>query len=179
MSAPFEPAGARSGILLLGLGNLLLGDEGLGIHVLRRLEAGYRFEPSIDLVDGGTAGLELLPLFRGYGRILMIDALGGDQPPGAVGLIRNDDIRRALEVKLSLHHLGLAEVLALLDLLGEGPVELALIGVAPARMELDLDLSPGVAASIPTVIAAARSLQTNWGVRSTSTRPESAYVASQ
>ena len=151
--------------MLLGLGNLLLGDEGLGVHVLRRFVAGYRCEPPITLIDGGTAGLELLPLFRDHARILMIDALDSGRPLGTVSLIRDQDIRRALEVKLSLHHLGLAEVLALLDLLDEVPAELVLIGVAPQRMALNLELSPAITAAIPVIIAAVQSVLTGWGVR--------------
>lgn len=153
--------------MLLGLGNLLLGDEGLGVHVVRRLATGYHCEPPITLIDGGTAGLELLPLFRDHARILMIDALDSDRPPGTVSLIRDQDIRRAIEVKLTLHHLGLAEVLALLELLDERPAELVLIGVAPQRLALDLELSPGITAAIPAVIAAVQAVLTGWGVRLT------------
>jgi hydrogenase maturation protease len=94
--------------------------------------------------------------------------LDSDRPAGTVTLIRDRDIRRALEVKLTLHHLGLAEVLALLDLLDEQPTGLALIGVVPQRMELDLELSPNVAASIPAVIATARWVLAGWGVHLTS-----------
>ncbi|WP_295388750.1 HyaD/HybD family hydrogenase maturation endopeptidase [uncultured Thiodictyon sp.] len=179
MSAASDWAGSPSpsGILLLGLGNLLLSDEGLGVHCLRRLETGYRFEPPIALIDGGTAGVELLQLFRDHQRIVVIDALDGGQPPGTVSVIRDEAIRRALEVKLTLHHLGLAEVLALLDLLDERPAELVLIGVAPQRLELDLELSPGVAAAIPAVITTVEAVLTGWGVQVRTRPPDSAGYA--
>lgn len=151
-------------ILLIGLGNLLLGDEGVGIHVLRRLERDYRLEPAVTLIDGGTLGLDLLPLFAEHRRILMIDAIALDAPPGRIDVFRDADIRRALSPKLSVHHLGVSDLLALLQLLDDGPTEIVLVGIVPECLELGLDLSPSVAAAIPDVIERVGEILNGWGI---------------
>lgn len=153
-----------AGILLIGLGNLLLGDEGVGVHVLRRLECDYRFEPAITLVDGGTSGLDLLPLFADHRRILMIDAIALDAPPGNIAVFRDADIRRALSPKLSVHHLGVSDLLALVQLLDYGPTEIVLVGIVPECLELGLELSPAVAAAIPDVIERVGEILNGWGI---------------
>ena len=151
-------------ILLIGLGNLLLGDEGVGVHVLRRLECDYRFEPAVTLVDGGTSGLDLLPLFADHRRILMIDAVALDAPPGHIAVFRDADIRRALSPKLSVHHLGVSDLLALVQLLDYGPTEIVLVGIVPECLELGLDLSPSVAAVIPDVIERVGAILSGWSI---------------
>lgn len=166
MSRPSDAAGTDpSDVLLIGWGNLLLGDEGVGVHVLRRLEADYRFEPTVMLVDGGTSGMDLLPLFADYRRILMIDAIALDRPPGFIAVIRDDEIRAVLSEKLSVHHLGVTDVLAMTKLLDYPPSEIVLIGIVPERMELDLALSPTLCAALPDVIEQAGAILRDWGVR--------------
>ncbi len=165
MSTPSDAAGTDpSDVLLIGWGNLLLGDEGVGVHVLRRLEAEYRFEPAIALVDGGTSGMDLLPLFADYRRILMIDAIALDQPPGSIAVIRDEEIRAVLSEKLSVHHLGVTDVLAMTKLLDYPPSEIVLIGIVPERMELDLELSPTVVDVIPQVLERTGAILRDWGV---------------
>lgn len=154
-----------SDVLLIGWGNLLLGDEGVGVHVLRRLEAEYRFEPAVMLVDGGTSGMDLLPLFADYRRILMIDAIALDRPPGSIAVIRDDEIRAVLSEKLSVHHLGVTDVLAMTKLLDYPPSEIVLIGIVPERMELDLELSQTLCDALPDVIQRAGAILRHWGVR--------------
>lgn len=154
-----------SDVLLIGWGNLLLGDEGVGVHVLRRLEADYRFEPAIALVDGGTSGMDLLPLFADYRRILMIDAIALDRPPGSIAVIRDDEIRAVLSEKLSVHHLGVTDVLALAKLLDYPLSEIVLIGIVPERMELGLELSSTLRDALPDVIERAGAILLDWGVR--------------
>nr|WP_246194690.1 HyaD/HybD family hydrogenase maturation endopeptidase [Allochromatium palmeri] len=146
------------------MGNLLLGDEGVGVHVLRRLECDYSFEPAITLVDGGTSGLDLLPLFADHRRILMIDAIALDAPPGHIAVFRDADIRSVLNHKLSVHHLGVSDLLALVQLLDYGPTEIVLVGIVPECLELTLDLSSPVTAAIPAVIEQVGSILDTWGV---------------
>ena len=86
-------------VVVLGLGNLLMQDEGVGIHALRLLQETYRFNPEIELIDGGTSGLDLLPFFRPESRMIMLDAMEFNQPPGGIGRVENEDIL-AREVRL-------------------------------------------------------------------------------
>ncbi|MBV5273893.1 MAG: HyaD/HybD family hydrogenase maturation endopeptidase [Lamprocystis purpurea] len=157
-------AGADAGVLVIGLGNLLVGDEGLGVQVLRRLETDYGFDPAVTLVDGGTSGLDLLPLFADYRRILLIDAVAGEGPPGSVTVLRDEAILRVLSQKLSVHHLGVTDVLALAQLLGYPAAEIVLVGVVPAELGLGLQLSPTVARSVPAIIEQLGAVLAEWGV---------------
>jgi hydrogenase maturation protease len=162
-----DDAGGDGRVLLLGLGNLLLSDEGLGVHALRLLEAGYHVPPALTLIDGGTAGLDLLPLFAEYRRILLLDALAMDQPPGHCAVIRNEAILTVLSPRLSVHHLGLSDVLALARLLDFPPSDIALVGMVPRSLETGLDLSPEVSAALPRMLALAQNVLNGWGLQLT------------
>jgi hydrogenase maturation protease len=150
--------------MIIGLGNLLLGDEGIGVHAMRQLEAAYRFEPAVELIDGGTSGLDLLPLLKDQPRLLLLDALVSDQPPGSIRVIRNGAIKSALTEKVSLHHLGLADLLALAELLDCAPPQIVLIGIVPERMEMEISLSDCLRARLPDLIATACEILAEWGI---------------
>jgi len=169
-----EPAGT----LLIGLGNLIYADEGVGVHAMRRLEAGYAFSPAVELVDGGTSGLDLLPMLRDRRQLLLIDALAADAPPGTVRVIRNRDIRSALTEKVSLHHLGIADLLALAELLDYAPQQIALLGVVPERLEMQLGLSDRLRLALPEIMDTARAILRAWGIESRPVaQPEPAAMA--
>lgn len=155
-----EPASA----MLIGLGNLIMGDEGVGVHAMRRLEADYEFQPRVELVDGGTSGLDLLPLLKDQRRLLLIDALASDASPGTIRVIRNGEIRSALTEKVSLHHLGVADLLALAELLDYAPPEIVLIGIVPERLEMELALSERLRAGMSEVVETALGILAGWGI---------------
>jgi hydrogenase maturation protease len=152
--------------MLIGLGNLILGDEGVGVHAMRRLEAEYCFQPAVELVDGGTSGLDLLPLLKDQRRLLLIDALASDAPPGTIRVIRNREIRTALTEKVSLHHLGIADLLALAELLDYAPPVIALIGIVPERLKMELALSDCLRQRMPEILATAIGVLAEWGIQS-------------
>jgi len=168
------PGAEPASTLLVGLGNLIFGDEGVGVHAMRRLEADYAFAPALELVDGGTSGLDLLPLLHGRERLLLIDALASDAPPGTIRIIRNRAIRAALTEKVSLHHLGIADLLALAELVGCTPPEIVLIGIVPGRLEMQLGLSDRLRERLPAIIATALAVLGKWGIES---RPAPAQTA--
>ena len=166
-ASPFPLSAAEPpSALLIGLGNLILGDEGIGVHAMRRLEAEYRFEPRVELIDGGTSGLDLLPLLKDQQRLLLIDALAADAPPGTIRIIRNQAIRTALTEKVSLHHLGIADLLALAELLDYAPPEIVLIGIVPERLEMELALSDGLRARLSEIMETAVGILAEWGIES-------------
>jgi hydrogenase maturation protease len=82
----------KNKICVIGLGNILLQDDAIGLHVTETIKERYRFEPQIDLLDGGTAGLDLLPLIEHYEKVLFVDAVDAGQPPGAIVMIEGDAI---------------------------------------------------------------------------------------
>lgn len=142
--------------LILGVGNLLLKDEGVGIHVIHALEK----EPlpdSVALMDGGTGGLHLLGWLEGYERILMIDATLDEQPPGTVRLIR-PKYATDYPPLMSAHEIGLKDMIDVLILTGDVP-EIHLLVVSVADLgKVDMTLTPEVEAAIPEVIRKIREI---------------------
>jgi hydrogenase maturation protease len=148
-----QPAGSRLRCepLILGIGNLLMGDEGVGVSAIRRLEANG-FAGQAELVDGGTGGFHLLGLFRGRQHLILIDAAADDQPAGTVSLIQP---RYASDFPPSLtaHDIGLKDLLESAALLGDLP-EVNLITISIGGLgSMGMELSPAVAAALPQVEA--------------------------
>ena len=136
-------------LLLLGIGNLLLSDEGLGIHALRYLAQNYLLPPSVELLDGGTAGIELLSPIAKATHVIILDAVQTKAPPGTVVQIFHADLPALIRTKLSSHQIGLAEVLATATLTDSLPNYMTLLGLVPASLELGVGLTPVVATQIP------------------------------
>ena len=136
--------------LILGVGNLLLKDEGVGIHVIRALETEI-LPPGVDLMDGGTGGLHLINWLQDYDRIIMIDATLDDNPPGTIRLIHP---RYASDFPplMSAHEIGLRDMIAALCLTGNMP-EISLIVISVVNInEIGIELSPEIKAVIPEII---------------------------
>lgn len=153
------PTGDRRPVVI-GLGNPLMGDDGAGLAALAALRGEGRVEA--ELVDGGTWGMNLLPVLESAERVLLLDAIDQGTQPGTVIELDGPEIPRFLAVKLSPHQIDLREVLALADLRGTLPRELAAIGIQPARIELGTSLSAPVAAAIPQILARAAARLARW-----------------
>lgn len=150
-------------ILVLGLGNLLMGDDGLGSRVIGELERRFLPCEQVRLLDGGTLGLDLLPRLEGVDRLLIIDALQMGAEPGAVFRLEGEEVPRAFAHKLSVHQMGLQDLLAVAELLGHLPSELVVIGAQSAVIEMVMELSEPVAASFDQVITAVLTELEAWG----------------
>jgi hydrogenase maturation protease len=129
-------------VSLIGLGNILMMDEGVGVHAVNAVQELYEVPPQLEIVDGGTSGLDLLPYLEGRERVLIVDAVDFGKEPGFMGMLENDDIPAAFQIKASLHHLGLLDVIATAKLLGKAPQEICLIGIQPQTIDLGVGLSP-------------------------------------
>ena len=140
-------------------------DEGVGIHALRVLQETYKFEPEIDIIDGGTSGLDLLPFFRPESQMIMIDAMVFDEPPGSIGRVEDEDILARLNTKTSVHHLGLSDLLAMARLTEMVPKKIVLFGVKPESMELEVGLTDTVNESIPRLITHVIEQVEQWGIK--------------
>ncbi len=116
-------------------------DEGVGVQAVRALEERYELPPDLEVVDGGTAGLDLLPYIEGRDRVLFVDAVNFRQEPGYIGVLENEEIPALFAAKESLHHLGLMDVLAAARLLDAFPREVCLIGIQPLILDIGLELS--------------------------------------
>ncbi|MEJ2545358.1 MAG: HyaD/HybD family hydrogenase maturation endopeptidase [Calditrichaceae bacterium] len=155
---------ADSKIAVFGIGNLLQKDEGVGVHLINRLEKEYTFSPHISLIDGGTMGTDLLPYLEENDKVIILDAVNFDEPPGFIGVIENDDILRRLNTKLSIHHLGLTDVLSSARLLDIEPSEIYLIGIQPKNIEMGTELTDEINQQTGKMIDAAIKKLMEWGI---------------
>jgi hydrogenase maturation protease len=145
---------AQSPVLVLGLGNVLLEDEGLGIHALNMLRQRYAFPPEIEFLDGGTSGMALIDKISGRERLLVLDAVQTGDPPGTLVKLSDQDVPVYFGLKVTFHQLGLADVLASLELSGERPGHVTVIGLVPNSLELSLDLSDPISSRLDDLIEA-------------------------
>jgi hydrogenase maturation protease len=137
--------------LVLGVGNLLLSDEGVGVHVAREL-MGMELPPGVSVIEGGTAGLRLLSLIQGAERLIVIDAVKGEQAPGEVYRFDMDEMQNSERGLIaSVHSLGVRDVLDLCALTGKVP-QTTVIGVEPKSMEIGTDLSYEVKSKVPLIL---------------------------
>jgi hydrogenase maturation protease len=143
---------STSSILVMGIGNVLLTDEGVGIRAVNELARRYVFSDRVELLDGGTAGIELLRHIAGRDHLIIIDAMKCGQPPGTVVRVEGGDVPAAFRTRISPHQLGLSDLLAAAMLTGELPGNLVLFGVEPASLEPGLELSPAVEASVDMLL---------------------------
>jgi len=134
--------------LILGLGNTIMSDDGIGPKVIEQLQQDADLPECVLLLDGGTLGLDLLPYLERIGRLIIVDAVELGKPPGTVVRLVGDDVPMALETKLSPHQMGMKDLLAVARLMGHLPEEIILIGVQPACLEMDTELTPVVAACL-------------------------------
>ena len=150
-------------ILVMGLGNLLMSDDGLGSRVISELEERFLPCAQVSLLDGGTLGLDLLPRLEGINKLLIIDALQMGAEPGSVFRLEGDDVPRAFANKLSVHQMGLQDLLAVAELQGHLPRELVVIGAQSAEIEMVMELSPPVQAAFDEVVSAVLAELASWG----------------
>jgi hydrogenase maturation protease len=139
--------------LVLGLGNPLMGDDGAGLAALEQLRNEWEVPGEVELVDGGTWGMNLLPLIESAERIILLDAIHTDARPGTVVVLQREDLPRYFSLKLSPHQIDLREVLALAELRGTLPKDIVAFGVEPDRVEMRAGLSRPVHAAIDRMVA--------------------------
>ena len=143
------------GLVVLGIGNILLSDEGVGVRVVEQLEADYALPSAVNVIDGGTCGMEMLEQLENLDALIVVDCVRHGQPPGTPVLLKGDDVPVFFKTKLSPHQVGLSDVLASLEFTGKAPRHTAIIGIQPASMELGMELTPTVAEKVPALVAMA------------------------
>ena len=146
------PGKAVSPILVLGLGNILMQDEGIGVRVIERLGKTYLFPEEVELLDGGTAGMALYEHVVEREHLIVIDAVKTGQPAGTVVQLQGDEVPAFLQNKVSPHQLALSDILATLKIAGEQVPQVTVIGVEPLSLEMGLELSDTVAGKLETLV---------------------------
>lgn len=151
--------------LVIGVGNPLMGDDGIGIAAVTRLRDEWEWDDDVTFVDGGTWGMNLLHLIEGARRLLFLDAIDAGEPAGTQIILTRAEIPRYFALKLSPHQIDLREVLALAELRGALPETTMVMGLQPDRVELSLELSPVADAQIDALVSAVHAQLERWGHR--------------
>ncbi|OIO55600.1 MAG: hydrogenase expression/formation protein [Alphaproteobacteria bacterium CG_4_10_14_0_2_um_filter_63_37] len=152
----------RLPIVVLGIGNTLMGDEALGVRAVEALQDRFAGEPSLTFLDGGTMGLALLPWIESADRLLICDAVSGGQAPGFLYELHDGEIPAMRGLALSLHQIGLQEMLALCALRDLTPARMVLLGLEPKILRLHRTLSDPVTAALPGLIARGEKILDAW-----------------
>jgi hydrogenase maturation protease len=157
MAAESQPSRHAAGgpvprVLVIGMGNVLMRDEGIGVRAVEELEARYTLPDNVRVVDGGTTGMELFEPMRNADCLIVADAVNADAPPGTRVRIANEEIRAFFQTKLSNHQLGLSDLLALLAFKGEMPRHVAIIGMVPHLLDNRLGLSEPAAEGLDAMV---------------------------
>jgi hydrogenase maturation protease len=144
-------AEARAEILVLGIGNILLRDEGVGVHVVRQL-SDKSLVDSVEIVDGGTGGVEFVDIIAGRRKLIVVDAGDIDGEPGDVLRLGFEDLSRRCQEEMSLHEFGLAESLYEAKVLGVLPGEIVIFAVKTKDISLGMEMSEELSAAVPRII---------------------------
>ncbi len=141
-------------ILVLGIGNVLLRDEGVGVRAVEELKRRFKFPENVELLDGGTSGIELLTYIRNHKQLIIIDAIKSGHPPGTVLKVEGEDVPAKFRTRISPHQIGLSDLLAAAQLTGEMPEYLVLFGVEPKYVDTGLELSGEVRSGLENLLEA-------------------------
>ena len=139
-------------IVVLGVGNILLTDEGVGVRAIEKLQLDFDLPPEVLVIDGGTSGMEMLEDLSNADHIIIIDAVRSGNAPASIIRLIGEQVPVFFKTKLSPHQIGLSDVLATLELTGEQPGGVTVIGVEPVSPETGMVLSPQVKALLPEVV---------------------------
>ena len=151
-------------VLVLGVGNLVMSDDGVGVMVAQKLQQSYRFPDNVEILDGGTLGLDLLPKLENISNLILIDAVETGKKAGTCVRLSGQELPIALETKISPHQMGLKDLLAVSELMGHVPKEMVLIGVQPGSIEMEIGLTAEVEAQLDTLVSNVLIELENWGV---------------
>lgn len=152
-------------VLVLGLGNPIMGDDGVGIIALERFRERYGVPDGVELMDGGTWGMNLLPWIEAAGKLLLVDAIRAGLEPGADVFLDGPDLPRVLGQKLSAHQVDIVDVLTLAQVRGTLPAVTVALGVEPAVIEMRRDMTPAVSQGTERLPARMAGQLREWGIR--------------
>lgn len=138
-------------VLVVGLGNLLASDEGVGVHMIREIRQEFHPPDEIELIDGGTLGFELLERLESCDTLIIIDAVNASEPPGTLIQLEDDEIPAYFEMKVSPHQQSFQEVLAYSRARGTLPKRVILLGIQPESTKTGVELTPLIRERLPAI----------------------------
>jgi hydrogenase maturation protease len=139
-------------IVVIGLGNILMEDEGVGVRVVELLESRYLLPPHVEVIDGGTTGTELLEPMRNADYLIVADAVNTGAPLGSLVRLTGAAIPAFFQCKISNHQLGLSDLLAVLTVTQQAPKHVTIIGMVPYALNNTLGLSPATLARLEEML---------------------------
>jgi hydrogenase maturation protease len=159
-------------VVVVGVGNILLKDEGIGVHVARALQEMDIASPDgeAEVVDGGTSP-DAFDAAEGADKLIIVDAVQGGGEPGTVYRFRPDDVSAEPKLLTSLHDLGLLDSLRMMEILGSQPRETVIIGVEPAEVDWGLELTPALRQKLPEIVRRVMEEQSACGSESAKGNP--------
>ncbi|MGA3044804.1 MAG: HyaD/HybD family hydrogenase maturation endopeptidase [Bryobacteraceae bacterium] len=143
-----------SDTVVVGVGNTILSDDGAGVHAARRLQDDPRVPQGVTILDGGTLGLELIPYVSDASRVLFLDAVNSGEAPGTLARMTGNELL-GTSGGMSVHQLGVADLIAALALVSAKPQDIVVLGVQPANTDWGTSLSPDVEAALQGLVDAA------------------------
>ena len=163
-TSPLDNVLYKNEVTILGIGNIILRDEGFGVRVAEYLDKHYEFPDNVQIVDGGTLGIELTQYVTGTEKLLVIDSINGGAEPGTTFRFHNDDVMEHFQDKLSAHEVGIQDVLGLLTVTGHKIPDVVVIGAQPYDVEAGVELSDGMLKLLPQMVEQALSELKKWGI---------------
>lgn len=139
--------------VVLGVGNTIRADEGVGVRVVEALERDYVLPEGVVAIDAGTSSMEMLEALSYLDFLLVVDAIADGKTPGELIRLEGEAVPVFFRRNLSPHGIGLSDVLAALEFMGAAPKETVILGVEPLSLELSTELTPTVAARVPELVA--------------------------
>jgi len=151
-------------ITILGVGNILMQDEGFGVRVVEELLHKYQFPENVQVLDGGTLGMELLRFLIGTDKLILVDAVSGELPPGALYQFTHDEVKAYFKEKVSMHELGIQDVLAVMEVLEKPAKEIRIFGIQPLTVDIGLEMTTVATAAVDHVVERLLLLLQEWQV---------------
>ena len=146
-----EPMLSQKDILIMGIGNILLQDEGIGVHVVRRLKE-MSLPNNVEVLDGGTAGLDLVDFMENRRKLIVIDAVKAGDKPGTIYRLTEENLKIKPKAIMSFHEIDFLDALYMSDVMRNKPKETVVIGIEPKDMSDGVELSPEIEERIPRII---------------------------
>lgn len=140
-------------VVVLGIGNILLSDEGVGVRVVEQLEAAFDLPAAVEIIDGGTCGMEMLEQLEDLDALIVVDCVRHGEAPGTPVLLKAEAVPVFFKTKLSPHQVSLSDVLASLEFTDRAPKYTAIVGIQPASLDTGLGLTPTIEARLPELLA--------------------------
>lgn len=151
-------------VTVLGIGNIILCDEGFGVRAAETLDAKYEFPDNVQILDGGTLGMELLRFITGTKKLLILDSINGGEAPGTIFRFEDKAVIEHFYDKLSAHEVGIQDVLAFLAVSGKAIPNVVVIGAQPYNLGAGVGLSPEMEKLLPVMADKAVAELKNWGI---------------